>query len=119
LAGSVRAAQRRTLEPVAYYDCENTRALAAAGRHREHHDSHRGNGAMEVTLSTPQLVVRACLVVFCAIAIVGGSLQMALGQPQTTARLDKFTASWRVCTVAWRHLRLGGDHGRGERRSSI
>lgn len=43
---------------------------------------------MEIPLSTPQLVVRVCLFIFCAIAIIGGSLQMALGQPQTTARLD-------------------------------
>ncbi|NML43529.1 DUF4345 domain-containing protein [Ramlibacter sp. G-1-2-2] len=39
-------------------------------------------------LTTSQLIVRLCLIAFCAIGIFGGSVQMILGQPQTTARLD-------------------------------
>jgi hypothetical protein len=35
-----------------------------------------------------QKVVRACLFVFAAIALMGGTLQMYLGQPDTTPRLD-------------------------------
>ena len=35
-----------------------------------------------------QRVVQACLFVFAAIAIGGGALQMVLGQPDTTPRLD-------------------------------
>jgi len=42
----------------------------------------------ESALSLSQLVVRVCLCVFAAIGIFGGSLQMALGQPDTAARLD-------------------------------
>ena len=35
-----------------------------------------------------QRVVQACLFLFAAIAITGGTLQMYLGQPETTPRLD-------------------------------
>jgi hypothetical protein len=42
----------------------------------------------EVPLTAAQAVVRACLFLAAAIAIVGGSLQMFLGQPNTSARLD-------------------------------
>ena len=35
-----------------------------------------------------QLVVRACLLLVAAIAMAGGALQMVLGQPDTSARLD-------------------------------
>ena len=35
-----------------------------------------------------QLVVRACLFLVAAIAMAGGALQMVLGQPDTSARLD-------------------------------
>jgi len=43
---------------------------------------------MDASLSASQIVVRVCLFVIAAIAILGGSLQMYLGQPDTTARLD-------------------------------
>jgi hypothetical protein len=39
-------------------------------------------------LTRGQLVVRVCLSLVAAIAFLGGSLQMALGQPDTTPRLD-------------------------------
>jgi Domain of unknown function (DUF4345) len=43
---------------------------------------------VDTSLSTSQIVVRVCLFAFAAIAIFGGSLQMYLGQPDTTPRLD-------------------------------
>lgn len=43
---------------------------------------------MDAPLSASQMVVRVCLFVIAAIAILGGSLQMYLGQPDTSARLD-------------------------------
>ena len=43
---------------------------------------------MDASLSASQIVVRVCLFVIAGIAILGGSLQMVLGQPDTTARLD-------------------------------
>jgi hypothetical protein len=43
---------------------------------------------MEPHLAASQIVVRVCLFIVAAIAIAGGSLQMYLGQPQTSARLD-------------------------------
>lgn len=39
-------------------------------------------------LSASQLIVQVCLFVVSAIAILGGSLQMYLGQPKTEPRLD-------------------------------
>jgi hypothetical protein len=39
-------------------------------------------------LLASQLVVRVCLLLVAAIAMVGGALQMFLGQPQTEPRLD-------------------------------
>jgi len=39
-------------------------------------------------LSTSQLVVRICLIAFSAIGIFGGCVQMVLGQPDTSPRLD-------------------------------
>lgn len=39
-------------------------------------------------LTTSQLIVQACLFLVSAIAIFGGSLQMYVGQPDTSARLD-------------------------------
>ncbi|MBK9521846.1 MAG: DUF4345 domain-containing protein [Rhodocyclaceae bacterium] len=43
---------------------------------------------MNSPLSTSQIVARVSLFAFAAIAIFGGSLQMYLGQPDTTPRLD-------------------------------
>ena len=43
---------------------------------------------IEVALTTGQLVVRACLFLMAAIAMFGGTLQMFLGQPDTSPRLD-------------------------------
>ena len=43
---------------------------------------------METPLTLSQIVVRVVLFAFAAIAVFGGSLQMVLGQPDTTARLD-------------------------------
>jgi hypothetical protein len=40
------------------------------------------------SLSTSQIVVQVCLYVVAAIALLGGALQMVLGQPKSEARLD-------------------------------
>lgn len=42
----------------------------------------------DAPLSTPQLVVQVCLFIVAAIAMFGGALQMVLGQPDTSPRLD-------------------------------
>lgn len=42
----------------------------------------------QVPLSIYQIVVQVCLFLVAAIAIFGGSLQMVLGQPDTSPRLD-------------------------------
>jgi uncharacterized protein DUF4345 len=42
----------------------------------------------EAPLSTSQLIVQVCLFLVAAIAMVGGALQMFLGQPDTSPRLD-------------------------------
>src|SRR3954452_18203943 len=42
----------------------------------------------DTALSTSQLVVRMCLFLVAAIAMMGGTLQMVLGQPDTSPRLD-------------------------------
>lgn len=42
----------------------------------------------ETPLSASQTIVQVCLFLVAAIAIFGGTLQMVLGQPNTTARLD-------------------------------
>ena len=39
-------------------------------------------------LSIAQWIVRICLFLVAAIAMLGGALQMTLGQPDTTPRLD-------------------------------
>jgi hypothetical protein len=43
---------------------------------------------VEMPLSASQWVVRICLFLFTAIALLGGTLQFVLGQPDTTPRLD-------------------------------
>jgi len=43
---------------------------------------------MELPLSASQIVVRVCLIIFACIALFGGTLQMYLGQPDTSPRLD-------------------------------
>jgi hypothetical protein len=43
---------------------------------------------MDMSLSVSQIIVRVCLFAFCAIGVFGGTLQMYLGQPDTSARLD-------------------------------
>ena len=43
---------------------------------------------MEIALTTSQLIVRVCLFLVAVIAMFGGSLQMILGQPDTSPRLD-------------------------------
>ena len=50
--------------------------------------NHFGFTTMDAPLSTSQLVVRGILFAFVAIAVFGGSLQMYLGQPDTSPRLD-------------------------------
>lgn len=42
----------------------------------------------EAPLSTSQFIVQICLFIVAAIAMLGGALQMVLGQPDTSARLD-------------------------------
>jgi hypothetical protein len=39
-------------------------------------------------MPTSQRVVQVCLYLFATIAVIGGTLQMVLGQPDTTPRLD-------------------------------
>src|SRR5437763_12868538 len=39
-------------------------------------------------LQTSQVIVRVCLFLIGAIALTGGALQMVLGQPDTSPRLD-------------------------------
>lgn len=39
-------------------------------------------------MHTPQRIVQVCLVIVAAIALFGGTVQMVLGQPDTTPRLD-------------------------------
>lgn len=41
-----------------------------------------------MTLETSQTIVQICLFLIAGIAILGGTLQMYLGQPHTSARLD-------------------------------
>ena len=43
---------------------------------------------METPLSASQIVVQVCLFIVSGIAILGGTLQMYLGQPDTLPRLD-------------------------------
>ena len=43
---------------------------------------------MEISLTASQSIVRVCLFLVAAIAMLGGSLQMILGQPDTSPRLD-------------------------------
>jgi hypothetical protein len=43
---------------------------------------------VDVPLTAPQLIVQICLYLVAAIACLGGILQMVLGQPATTPRLD-------------------------------
>jgi hypothetical protein len=43
---------------------------------------------MEMQLSPSQIVVQVCLIIAGGIAILGGSLQLYLGQPDTSPRLD-------------------------------
>lgn len=42
----------------------------------------------DVPLTASQLVVQVCLFLVAAIALLGGALQMVLGQPDTSPRLD-------------------------------
>jgi Domain of unknown function (DUF4345) len=42
----------------------------------------------EAVLSTSQIIVQVCLFIVAAIAMLGGALQMYLGQPDTSPRLD-------------------------------
>lgn len=42
----------------------------------------------EAALNVNQIIVQVCLFIIAAIAIFGGSLQMYLGQPNTSPRLD-------------------------------
>ena len=42
----------------------------------------------DAPLLASQLVVRACLFLVAAIALFGGTVQMVLGQPDTSPRLD-------------------------------
>jgi Domain of unknown function (DUF4345) len=42
----------------------------------------------EAALSTSQLIVQVCLFLVATIALFGGALQMFLGQPDTSPRLD-------------------------------
>jgi Domain of unknown function (DUF4345) len=43
---------------------------------------------MDTPLSVSQIIVRVCLLAFSSIGIFGGTVQMYLGQPDTSPRLD-------------------------------
>jgi hypothetical protein len=43
---------------------------------------------LDASLSVSQIVVQVCLYIVAAIAMLGGALQMYLGQPDTAPRLD-------------------------------
>lgn len=71
---------------------------------------------METSLHASQIVARVCLFAFSAIGIFGGCLQMYLGQPDTSPRLDnvhRFMAGvylsmgvicgWAAVTIAEQH----------------
>ena len=66
------------------------RHTAATARHMLGPFTHYfpKTAAMDTALSASQIVVRVCLFAFAAIAVFGGSLQMYLGQPDTSPRLD-------------------------------
>jgi hypothetical protein len=42
----------------------------------------------DLPLTLGQHIIQVCLYLFAAIALLGGTLQMKLGQPDTTPRLD-------------------------------
>lgn len=48
----------------------------------------RGERRMKTSLTPAQRIVQLCLLLVAAIAIAGGALQMVLGQPDTSPRLD-------------------------------
>jgi hypothetical protein len=48
----------------------------------------RGLNMSDAPLTASQVIVQTCLFLVAAIAILGGSLQMYLGQPDTSPRLD-------------------------------
>lgn len=63
-------------------------------------------------MPTSQRTVQICLFILAAIALAGGTLQMSLGQPETTPRLDNvhrflagiylgcaFIAAWAAITI--------------------
>ena len=59
----------------------------------------------EPALSTSQAIVQVCLFLVAAIAMLGGAIQMFLGQPDTSPRLDnvhRFMAGVIVIAVAHR-----------------
>ena len=43
---------------------------------------------LELPLTVGQIIVQVCLFLVAAIAVLGGALQMYLGQPDTSPRLD-------------------------------
>jgi hypothetical protein len=68
--------------------------------------------ASALSLSTSQRVVQVCLFIVSVIAVLGGSLQMVLGQPDTSPRLDNvhrfmagvylatgFISAWAAVTI--------------------
>ena len=46
------------------------------------------NHPVDFNMPAPQRIVQVCLFVVAAIALFGGTLQISLGQPETTPRLD-------------------------------
>ncbi|SCX56834.1 DUF4345 family protein [Variovorax sp. EL159] len=71
----------------------------------------------EVPLSASQVVVQICLFLVAAIAIFGGSLQMYLGQPETSPRNDNvhrfmaevYLSTGLICLWAAFTIRQQGD----------
>jgi uncharacterized protein DUF4345 len=67
-------------------DARSARTTPALRRGSERFGSLATNP--EDVLPAAQLITQICLFIVAAIAIVGGSLQMYLGQPDTAPRLD-------------------------------
>jgi len=67
----------------------------------------------DAPLLLSELIVRSCLFLAGAIALVGGTLQFVLGQPDTTPRLDKRAPlSWPgVYFATGRDMPVGRLHG--------
>jgi hypothetical protein len=71
----------------------------------------------DIPLTSSQTIVQVCLFLVAAIAVFGGILQMALGQPETSPRLDNvhrfmagvYLSTGVICLWAALTVRQQGD----------